>query len=272
LKKLFITLLILLFGCSANSEYNPNIIRIKGSDTMLLLNKKLAEEFMIKFPGISVYVEGDGSDTGIKALINNSVEICSASRPLEAEEIKEFGEKHGSVGMSYFIGRDALSIYINLKNPINSLTIEQIADIFTCKIKNWKEVGGEDFKINPISRSNASGTYLYFIKHVLKGEGICPTILTTNTTRDIIDYIRKDVYAIGYGGIGYGDSIIHCNVNGIEPNKENVVNNSYPISRYLRYYTLQKTQGNVKKFIDWVTSEEGQLIVEEAGYFALWKN
>ena len=169
--KYFISLILvmIIFSCSGLKEIEQNKIRIKGSDTMLLLNKKLAEEFMIKNEGISVYVDGGGSGTGIKALMKSEVEICAASRPLEPEEIKQIGEKFNTVGMSFLIGRDALSLYVNPENNVKDLSVEEINKIFSCQIKNWKEVGGLDEKIIPISRSSASGTHLYFVKHVLKG-------------------------------------------------------------------------------------------------------
>lgn len=237
---------------------------------MLLLNQKLAEEFMKKNPGISVYVEGGGSRTGINALVNNSVEICAASRPLEPEEIKIFGEKFRTVGLSYLIARDALSIYINPSNPVKNLSIEQVSQIYTCQINNWKELGGPDEPIQPIRRSSASGTNLYFIKHILKSENICSTIPIANTTQEIINFVSKNSNSIGYGGIGYADSSMQCRINFVEPSRSNVINNSYPISRYLRYYTSRKPKGDVKNYIDWVTSEDGQNFVESMGYIPLW--
>lgn len=271
MKKISLLLIsLLVYGCSFQNGSENNIIRIKGSDTMLLLNQRLAEEFMIKNKGISVYVEGGGSGTGVKALLNSKVDICAASRPLEPVEIKKMGEKFNTVGMSFIIGRDALSIYVNSENNVKNLTIKQISDIYKCKTKNWKIVGGEDELIIPVSRSNASGTHLYFVKHVLEGNEICDSIKVLNTTKEIVDFVSAHKYAIGYGGVGYGDSTLQCSVNNIKPTKENVINNSYPISRYLRYYTIDKPKGNIKKFIDWVTSKEGQKIVKTMGYINLW--
>ncbi len=263
-------LALFVFSCSNISIKESKKIRIKGSDTMLLLNQKLAEEFMIRNKGVSVYVEGGGSRTGINALMNSKVEICAASRPLEPIEIEELGEKFHTVGMSFLIGRDALSIYINPKNKIKNLTLDQIAKIYSCEIKNWNEVGGDDESIIPVSRSSASGTHLYFVKHVLKGIEICDSIRVLNTTNEIINFVRNNKYAIGYGGIGYGDSTMQCIIENIKPTTQNVLNNTYPISRYLRYYTINKPEGTVKKFIDWVSSKEGQNIVKSMGYIPLW--
>ena len=269
-KIIFFILILVIPSCSKISIKENNKIRIKGSDTMLHLNQKLAEAFMTRNTGISVYVEGGGSRTGINALMNSKVEICAASRPLEPYEIEEMGEKFHTVGMSFLIGRDALSIYINPKNKIKNLSLNQLEKIYTCEIKNWKEVGGDDEPILPVSRSSASGTHLYFVKHVLKGVEICDSIKVLNTTDEIINFVRKNKYAIGYGGIGYGDSTLQCIIENVKPTTENVLNNTYPISRYLRYYTINKPEGIIKKFIDWVSSKEGQNIVKSMGYIPLW--
>jgi phosphate transport system substrate-binding protein len=261
---------ILLTGCFGDIGMDSEIIRVKGSDTMLLLNRNLAEQFMRENPGISVYVEGGGTTTGVKALLNNSVEICAASRPLEPVEIKQLGENFNTVGMSFLIGRDALSIYINPDNKVRNLTIDQLNKIFKCEITNWSELGGMNKPIQPITRSSASGTYLYFRKHVLGGDNICNSIPFANTTKEITEFVNRNKNGIGYGGVGYLDGTLQCSINSIDPTRENVLNNSYPISRYLRYYTSRKPKGNVKKFIDWVTSSKGQNIVEKSGYIPLW--
>lgn len=267
----FILVSILITSCFGDFSNDTTIIRIKGSDTMLQLNKTLAEDFMKENPGISVYVDGGGTGTGVNALINNNIEICAASRPLEPTEIKQLGEQFSTVGMSFLIGRDALSIFINKENPVKDLTLDQINKIYGCEILNWEELGGENKPIQAITRSSASGTNLYFRKHVLQGEKICEKIPIANTTQEIIDFVKKNKNAIGYGGIGYADSTLQCSVNSIAPNRKNVLNNKYPISRYLRFYTTSKPKGNVKKFIDWVTSEKGQKIVEITGYVPLWQ-
>jgi len=271
MKKIILFILVFSISNCSNIKISENSkIRIKGSDTMLHLNQRLAEAFMTRNKGISVYVEGGGSRTGINALMNSKVEICAASRPLEPYEIEEMGEKFHTVGMSFLIGRDALSIYINPQNKIKNLTLDQIAKIYSCEIKNWKEVGGADELIIPVSRSSASGTHLYFVKHILRGVDICDSIKVLNTTDEIINFVRSNKYAIGYGGIGYGDSSMKCVIENIKPTTQNVLNNTYPISRYLRYYTINKPEGTVKKFIDWVSSKEGQNIVKSMGYVPLW--
>jgi phosphate transport system substrate-binding protein len=272
MRKLFLILFIItIYSCSTVDQTDQNIIKIKGSDTMLLLNRSLAEEFMKQHPGISIYVEGGGSGSGFQSLLEEQIDICAASRPIEPNEIVLMGEKFNTVGLSFLVARDALSIYVNPNNPIKNLSLDQINDIYTCKISNWKELGGEDQKIIRISRSNASGTYLYFLKHVLGGNEICDSVVILNTTHDIVEFVRYNNAAIGYGGLGYAEQSMQVKVNTIEPTEKNVIDNIYPISRYLRYYTVNKPSGNVKEFIDWVTDERGQKIVKSMGYISLYK-
>ncbi|MDX1701058.1 MAG: substrate-binding domain-containing protein, partial [Melioribacteraceae bacterium] len=170
----------------------------------------------------------------------------------------------------FLIASDALSIYINPDNQLRNLTSDQIAKIFKCEITNWSQLGQENAPIFPISRSSASGTNLYFIKHILKGDQICSSVPIANTTKEVIRYVKNNKHSIGYGGIGYADASMQCSIDGIKPTKENVINNTYPLSRYLRYYTPRMPKGNVKRFIDWVISEKGQKLIESIGYFPLW--
>ncbi|HSP88812.1 MAG TPA: phosphate ABC transporter substrate-binding protein [Ignavibacteriaceae bacterium] len=246
-------------------------IRIKGSDTMLYLTDLLAREYMRSNPSVSIYVDGGGTATGIKALGEGTIDICTASRPLKGEEVKIFADKYRSVGMSTIIAKDALSIYVNLKNPLKNISIEQVQKIFLCKTKNWSDLNWDNKKIIPVSRNPSSGTYLYFQEHILDGENYCEEILIKPTTESIVDFISENIYAIGYGGIGYlTDSVKALQINGIDPTNENVIEDVYPISRYLHFYTLRQPEGEVKKFIDWVISFEGQRLVRESGYVPIW--
>ncbi len=246
-------------------------IRIKGSDTMFPLTQILAEEYMKQNPYISVYVEGGGTALGVKALVRGEIDICTASRNLTSEEAKIMAENFGTLGLSFLIAKDGLSIYLNSKNNIWSLTIEDLKKIFTCEITNWKKLGGDDAKIVIYTRSPNSGTYLYFQEHILEGKEYCNEAKVISTTKEIINKVSNEKYAIGYGGIGYDGKVNHAKINGIEPTEENVLNDKYPIARYLYFYTLNTPSGFVKDFIDWVLSPEGQKIVREEGYIPLWE-
>lgn len=262
-----------LSGCSLvnTSSFNETAtIHIQGSDTMVPLTKFWAEAYMKKNTLVSVYAEGGGSAVGIRALIEGKADICASSRPLQASEIRKLAEKYGSLSVSFLVAKDALSVYINPKNPVHDLTIEQIKAIFTGKISNWKDVGGLDQTIRTIIRSPNSGTYLYFKEHVLDEEPYSNLAKIVPTTGAIIAEVLSDTNAIGYGGLAYGkNQVVHCKINGIEATEKNVRNDQYPIIRYLYFYTRQRPQNNIKAFIDWVLTEEGQDIVRKSGYVPL---
>ncbi|NWF89867.1 MAG: phosphate ABC transporter substrate-binding protein [Ignavibacteriaceae bacterium] len=276
LKQIDVFAFILFFLISINISCfylsnNTNVIKIKGSDTMLKLTTMLATEYMKFNPGTSIYVEGGGTKTGIEALSEGLVDICTASRLLKPEEIKVLANSFGSIGISTLVAKDALSIYINKDSQVKNLSLESVRKIFSGKIKNWKEVGGDNAEIRVLSRSPNSGTYLYFKEHVLLNENYFDNAEIKASTAEIVEIVSKDKYAIGYGGVGYGENVHHSSINNIYPTAENVRNESYPISRYLFFITRNIPTGLSKKFIDWVLAQEGQQVVKKAGFISLWE-
>lgn len=269
---IFIVIAALTSNCAYRPDSSPKIIRIKGSDTMLILNRMWAESYMTTHPGISIYTEGGGSATGIQALIDGRVDICAASRPLNSDEVKPLAEKYGNIGISFLVAKDALSIYVNPANPVKDITLKQAKEIFSGKIRNWKSLGGNDEEIKVFIRPQTSGTHLYLKEHILEGDEYGANAIPIPTTAAIVDSVLRNPNGIGYGGTAYGSEVIHCQINGINPSEENVRYDLYPISRYLYFYTIKKPQGEVKKFIDWVVGPHGQEIVEEVGYIPLWTN
>lgn len=271
-KKLLVAFIIVLFnlGCTF-IKTSDNVIIISGSDTMYELNENLAKEFMKENPEISVYVKGGGTRLGIKDLINNKCDIAASSRNLKPDESKLLADYYGSLALVYLIAKDGLSIYVNPNNIVNDLTVEQIKDIFSGKINNWKQVGGEDNPITVVTRNPNSGTYLFFKEHVLEGDDYSKSSISFNTTKEIINFISKNTFSIGYGGMGYTEGIIQIRVNGVSPSEQNVRNDTYPITRYLHYLTRKSPSGNIKKYIDWVLSPSGQNIMRKSGFISLWE-
>jgi len=268
---LLLNLYLLFISSCSFQPSESTAIKIKGSDTMFRLTERLAEEFMKQNPGISVYVEGGGTATGINALIKDEIDICTASRPLKPEEAKALADYYQSLAMVYLVAKDALSIYVNKYNPVKYLTLEQIKNIYQCKIKNWKEIGGKDLPIIPVSRNPNSGTYLYFKDHVLLGEDYCEEILIQPTTESIINFVRLNENAIGYGAGALADDVFNTVVDDVAPTEENARNDTYPITRYLHFFTRKNPGGVVKKFIDWTLKPEGQKVVKQTGFIPLWQ-
>lgn len=265
-------------GCTASGTKKKGSAKltIKGSDTMVILNQRWAEEFMKKNPQTVIQVTGGGSGTGIAALENESTDLASCSRPIYAKE-KEFIEKkfHKEV-VETPVAVDAITIYVYAENPIQFLTMDQLKDIFSGKTTNWKELGFKDAKIIVYSRENNSGTYAFFKEHVLKGQDYSQEASYLPGTAAVVNAIQRDPNGIGYGGIAYlpeGVKAIYIkadkNTPAIEPSLANTESGKYPLSRKLFYYSVGKPQALSRRFIDFALSPEGQKICQEVGYFPL---
>jgi len=273
LKKIYAVLIILAFLGSAYAAKDKNSIQIKGSDTMVNLVQAWAEKYMEENPKEFVAVTGGGSGTGLSSLISGTCDIAMSSRNIKEKEISLARQK-GVDPYEIKVALDGLAVVVNPKNPVSKLTMEQLAQIFTGRISNWKEVGGDDKKIVILSREVNSGTHVYFKEHVLrKGdpnskEEFAPTALMLPSSQAIADEVANNPAAIGYYGMGYISTrqkpifVAKDEKSEYEsPTIENVVNGRYPISRPLFLYTNGQPQGVVKKFVDYALSKEGQEIV-----------
>jgi len=267
---LTIALAVTLIQCSVIRRVDAPIVRISGSDTMLILTRLWAEEYMTRHGGVSVYTRGGGTATGAEHLVRGEADICAASRPLLPEEASRLARNFRTLGLSILVAKDALSVYLHPDNPVRSLTLEQVRDIYLGEIKEWSALGGRESSIRILNRMPNSGTYLYFKEHVLEGAAYSSTVETMPTTRRVIEVVAADPDAIGYGGIAYSERIFACPINGVAPTEENVIRDRYPLTRYLYFYTVNVPEGQVKDFIDWTLSPEGQEVVTRAGFFPIW--
>ncbi len=267
----------ILSGCGRKSDQS-NGLQIKGSDTMVNLGQAWAEAYMKQNPGVSVSVTGGGSGTGITALVNNTCDIAELSREMKESEIK-LAESRGFTPNKIIVALDGLAVVVNPANKISELTIDQLADIFTGKIKNWKELGGRDAKIVLLSREVNSGTHVYFKEHVLrKGkadgkEEFTPEALLLSSSQAIADEVSQNLDAIGYYGMGYiteKEKAIKVakekNSPAIPPTTENVISGAYPISRPLLMYIKGEPTGLVKAFLEYVLSSAGQQVVKKLDF------
>jgi phosphate transport system substrate-binding protein len=261
---------LFLISCGVKPVEVAKIV-IMGSDSMLELTENLAEVYMKNNPGISIYVYGGGTSKGVNALINGETDICTASRNLKPDEAKTLAEYYGTIGLFFLVAKDALSIYLNPKNKVKDLTPEQLKGIFSCDIKNWKELGGNDTTIIPVIRNPNSGTHYFFKEHILGGSEYCKDVVVESTTAKLIEYVEANENAIGYGGMGFKGDVTNLKINGIEPSEKNAQNDTYPLTRYLHFFTSSTPKGAVKDFIDWVLSPAGQAIIKNSGYIPLWE-
>jgi phosphate transport system substrate-binding protein len=260
-------------SCSPRSEQQA--LTVKGSDTMVQLGQRWAEIYMNQNPGVVIQVTGGGSGTGIAALINGSTDIAQASRAMREQEKQAALEQRGAEVAEVAVALDALAVYLNTENPINSLSIDEISGIFRGEVTNWSEVGGDDAEIVLYGRENSSGTYVYFKEQVMDDADFGSLYQSLPGTAAVINAVTEDPAGVGYGGIGYAEGVKTISVSPnsgdspIEPTMENVLSNAYPLSRNLYFYTIGQPEGLEGQFVDWALSAEGQDIVSEVGYYPL---
>lgn len=249
------------------------MLQIKGSDTMVNLGQAWAEEFMRQNPEVSIAVTGGGSGTGIAAIISGTCDIAQSSREMHQDELQK-AEQAGSPVHETIVGYDGIAIVVNPKNPVSQLTTEQLGNIFTGKIKNWKDVGGKDLPILALSRERNSGTHVFFLEHILrKGKIHGPEEFSTSalmmpSNQAIVQEVEGSEAAIGYVGLGYvspSQKVVSVGISPegpfIQPSLASVQSKEYAISRPLYLFTRGEPQGKTKDYIDYILSQEGQEIV-----------
>jgi phosphate transport system substrate-binding protein len=286
---LFIAL-IALPGCGGASKNSVEVepatgkeraIQNKGSDTLVNLALAWAERYREIDPTVSIAVTGGGSGTGIASLINGNVDIANASRQMKENEIAE-AQQNGIDPVEFTVAIDALAIVVHPDNPVDKLTIDQLADIYTARITNWQEVGGNNAPIVLLSRETNSGTHVYFLEEVVrKGEEenkdiFAPQTLLMPSSVGITSEIQRNVNAIGYDGLGYvteHEKMVAVAADSdspyVLPSVESGADGSYPIARGLYMYTAGQPGDVIAEYLDWVMGPEGQKIVSDLGFVPL---
>jgi len=242
---------------------------------MVILTQRLAEEYMKLNPGRVVQVNGGGSGTGIAALINGTVDLAQASRPMKDEERAAAEKSRGAQIVETPAALDSLAVFVDEANPVKEMTLPQLAGIYTGKVRNWKEVGGTDAPIILYGRENSSGTYDYFKEHVLNKADFSPKVQTLQGTAAIVNAVSRDANGIGYGGIAYDKGVRALALKkdaqspAIAPSEATVADGTYPLSRKLYFYSLSNAPERVTHFVQWTLTPEAQALVKDVGYFPL---
>ena len=264
---------------AAFTSAQAGTITVKGSDTMVILAQKWTEVYMAKTPGTAIQVTGGGSGTGFAALQNKTTDLANASRKIKAKEIETCVKVFDKRPLEFKVCLDGVSLYTSADNKVEALSLDQLEGIFTGRIKNWKEVGGQDAPITVYSRENSSGTYEFFKEHVLKGKDFLASAQTMQGTAAVLQAVGKDKNGIGYGGAAYGAGAKHLKISvepgspAIEPTEQTVVDHSYPIWRFLYIYANPNLyKGEIAAYVDWIRSDAGQQVVKDVGYYPLPKN
>ncbi len=277
--------LLLSGGCRPGRESHTaqgsgggSAIENKGSDTLVNLALAWAEAYRDVRPDVTIAVTGGGTGTGIAALLNGTVDIANASRPMKEDEITAARDR-GMDPHEITVAIDALAIIVNPANPVSALTIDQLSDLFTRRITNWREVGGLDAPVVLLSRETNSGTHVYFLEEVVRRgrkdvkDIFAPQTLLMPSSVGITSEIRRNPHAIGYDGLGYitpDEKVIAVARSPagpyVLPAAETAADGSYPLSRDLYIYTGEKPSGEIAEYLDWIRGPEGQAIVLKLGF------
>ena len=278
--RLFSLAPILALACGGAAQDSAReVIQNKGSDTLVNVAQAWAESYSEVDSAVAVAVSGGGSGTGISAMINGTVDIANSSRRMTSSEIAA-ARANGTDPVEHLVGYDALAVYIHAHNPINDLSMRQLAGIYgdDGTIERWSQLGIEvpgcpSDEIVRVSRQNNSGTFAYFREAVLDNFDFKLGSHDMHGSKDVVDLVAHTPCAIGYSGLAYATAEVKtpCLVDGdgaacVAPSMETALDGSYPISRPLLMYTPGDPVGEVKKYLDWVLGEEGQCIMLEAGY------
>ena len=269
---------------SAASKQSAQIIKNKGSDTMVNLAQAWAEIYTGLTSTASVEVSGGGSGTGVAALINGTVDIANCSRQIKPKELELATQNTGKTPQEFIVGYDALAVYVHHDTPLDKITITELAEIYgeDGNIAKWSDLGVAhencpSNKIIRISRQSNSGTYFYFREALLgKTQDFKLGSLDLHGSKDVVEVIGRTPCAIGYSGMGYATSEVKmleiATAPGepyYAPNLENVLAKTYPIARPLYMYSLGEPTGEAKAYLDWILSPAGQKIVEKLGFVPL---
>ncbi|MEW6186800.1 MAG: PstS family phosphate ABC transporter substrate-binding protein [Thermodesulfobacteriota bacterium] len=278
--------LCLLFAVP-NLVFSATFVQVKGSDTEVNVVQRLAEDFMKKNPNYSIAVTGGGSGVGIAAIINKTTDLANASRPMKDTEIaKAKANGVNPIGVAFAV--DGLSVIVNPKNTVKTLTMDQIGQIYRGEVSNWKQVGGPEIPITLYGRQPNSGTFVFFREAVVRGE-YSNKMNQMNGNAQILEAVKKDSGGIGYVGIGYvvddkgkvnpGISVLDVakdsRSKAATPLKlENILSGAYPLTRPLYQYFDGNKRAKVEAFIKYELSPEGVAVIQKDGFYPLteqWK-
>ena len=266
-------------ACVSVAAEARELIQNKGSDTLVNVAQAWAEAYQTVNPDVAVAVSGGGSGTGIAAMINGTVDIANSSRAMKQKEL-DLAKSKGQDPIEHVVGYDALAVFLHMDNPADTLTIVQLAEIYgeDSEIESWTDIGLEvpgckNQEMVLVSRQNNSGTYAYFRKAVLGKMDYRMGTRDMHGSKDVVDLVEKTPCAIGYSGLAYATDHVKLaciSKDGTDscvmPSVESASDGSYPIARPLYMYTNGEPAGEIKTYLDYILSDEGQCIIREKGY------
>src|SRR2546422_109772 len=270
-------------GAEKEASSGPTTNQGEGSDTMVNVAQAWAEEYKKVAPNVDVEVSGGGSGVGIAALVKGTIDIADASRDMKSEEIEQAKTNTGKEPKEFIVGYDALGVYVHKDNPIDQISLDQLAQIFAegGNITKWSQLGIKipgvtNDEVVRVSRQSSSGTYEFFREHVLNKKDFKLGSRDMSGSKEVVELVANTKTAIGYSGMGYATPAVKMlklepkpGAPAVAPSVANTLDKSYPLARSLQVYTLGEPQGEIKRYIEWILSPAGQRILEENGYVPL---
>ncbi|MBM4242544.1 MAG: PstS family phosphate ABC transporter substrate-binding protein [Deltaproteobacteria bacterium] len=266
---------ILVAGLVLAPVARADTVTIKGSDTMLVLAQQWMEHYRREHPTAVLQLTGGGSETGIAALTNGTTDIAAASRPMTDAEVARAEARHDRRIVQIPVAYDALAIVVNEANPVDVLTLSDLARVFRGEVQDWKELGGSTAPIAIYGRDHSSGSWTFFRRQVLHDDDFSVDALNLVGTASIVDSVAKDVNGIGYGGIAYAGGLKHVRLakdaggTPVAATVESVRNGTYPLARRLWLHVTEPHDEDVARFLAWVRGPAGQGVVAGVGFFPL---
>ncbi len=277
-----LTLATLAAASCSRSATSEAVLLNRGSDTMINVAQAWAEAYATVAPDVSVEVAGGGSGVGIAALIDGTVQIANSSRPMKTAERDAIRAAHGVDAVQHVTGYDALVVYVHVNNPVRSMTLAQLRELFAegGRISRWSDLGVRHDAcprdtIIRVSRQSSSGTYDFFREVALETRDFKLGTLELNGSKEVVDLVAHTPCAIGYSGMGYataGVTMLSLSTAGeppVAPSAEATLDKTYPIGRPLYMYTVGQPEGATKRYLEWIYSPPGQRIVGAVGYVPL---
>lgn len=266
-----------LGGCAsprgADVRAASRTLTVKGSDTLVDLTKRWAQSFMRARPDVRIQVTGGGSGTGLAALENGITDVAMSSRHITAEERARLEARHGHPPIEVPVALDGVAFFINDRNPVQALTLEQLKSIFVGDTTRWSQLGGPDRPIAVYTRENSSGTWAFVKEHLLRELDFAPSSMPMPGTGGVVNAVSQEKWGIGFGGAAFARGVVTAWVlvdgERVTADAAGIRSRRYPLSRELFFYLADEPEGDVKAFLDHVRSEAGQAQATRAGFYPL---
>jgi phosphate transport system substrate-binding protein len=260
--------LALLLGPVSHIAADENKIVIDGSTTVGPIAKAFAEYYMSNRKGVNITVSESGSGNGAKSLVNGVCDIADMSRFMKDKEFKAAVD-NGVLPVAHVVAIDGIAIVVHPSNPVKGLSVQQVRDIYTGKIKNWRDIGGPSKRIVKIGRDTNSGTYETFEKLVMQKQRVAADTETAASNGQVRARVQKTQAAMGYVGLGFVDRTIKAlAINEIAPTPKTIASGAYPIARPLFMFTngYPKLGTHLHAFVTLHLSRKGHEIIESIGF------